>query len=86
MSTCCICLDFVKKGSFKTECCRQELHQKCIEKWTGTCPICRGDYVKNMSNDLRSQTIYFSLVHTEIQYQIYYKYTSYVFIYKNLIF
>ncbi len=48
MNECCICLESIKKGSFKTECCGQELHQKCIEKWTGKCPLCKGDYIKDM--------------------------------------
>jgi len=43
---CNICLeDFTPENNsncIQTLCCKKYFHKNCIEKWTGTCPICRG--------------------------------------------
>ena len=48
---CPICLQEIAKATENcliTRCCKKDIHQKCIEKWTGKCPMCRGDYVEGL--------------------------------------
>ena len=42
---CNICLEeYIEDNNtcIETLCCKKPFHKDCIEKWTGTCPICRG--------------------------------------------
>ncbi len=42
---CNICLEeYTEENNtcIETLCCKKPFHKVCIEKWTGTCPICRG--------------------------------------------
>lgn len=46
---CCVCLEeFKTEACVETECCKQAIHEDCIGKWSGYCPLCCGIWNKDV--------------------------------------
>jgi len=44
---CAICMEPCKYNVHRQTCCKQKFHKSCLDKWTGSCPLCRTPKITN---------------------------------------